>query len=63
MRKFDLGGEAFEVHYLLAVTDEKGRPEKGRELAWCSFEEAIAQLTFHDTRTLLREVWPRVPHT
>jgi 8-oxo-dGTP pyrophosphatase MutT (NUDIX family) len=54
---FDYEGESIRVHYFLAVTEDKGRPEKRRQLAWCSFDEAMKQLTFPDARTLLREAW------
>ena len=57
---FDFGSETIVVHYFLATTDDKGRPEKGRQLAWFSYDEALEQLTFPDTRALLREAWPAV---
>jgi hypothetical protein len=50
-------GESIRVHYFLAETEEKGQPEKHRQLAWCSFDEAMKQLTFPDTRTLLEGAW------
>src|SRR6187399_369364 len=34
---FDFGHETIRVHYFLATTDDKGRPEKGRQLAWFSY--------------------------
>jgi 8-oxo-dGTP pyrophosphatase MutT (NUDIX family) len=54
---FDYEGESINVHYFLATTEDKGRPEKRRQLAWCSFEEAMQQLTFPHTRALLKEAW------
>jgi len=57
---FDFGSETIRVHYFLATTDDKGRPEKGRQLAWFSYDEALEQLTFPDTRALLKEAWPAV---
>jgi 8-oxo-dGTP pyrophosphatase MutT (NUDIX family) len=57
---FDFGTETIRVHYFLATTDDKGRPEKGRQLAWFSYDEALAQLTFRDTRALLKEAWAAV---
>src|SRR5688572_3743639 len=57
---FDFGIETIVVHYFLATTDDKGRPEKGRQLAWFSYDEALEQLTFPDTRALLKEAWPAV---
>jgi len=57
---FDYDGESIHVHYFLATTEDKGRPEKRRQLAWCSFEEAMQQLTFPDTRALLQDAWSRL---
>ena len=57
---FDFGSETIRVHYFLATTDDKGRPEKGRQLAWFSYDEALEQLTFPDTRALLKEAWSAV---
>lgn len=57
---FDYDGESINVHYFLATTEDKGRPEKRRQLAWCSFEEAMQQLTFPDTRALLQDAWSRL---
>jgi 8-oxo-dGTP pyrophosphatase MutT (NUDIX family) len=54
---FDYEGESIRVHYFLAVTEDKGKPEKRRQLTWCSFDEAMKQLTFPDTRTLLKDAW------
>lgn len=57
---FDFRNETIRVHYFLATTDDKGRPEKGRQLAWFSYREALGQLTFPDTRALLKEAWPTI---
>ena len=57
---FSLRSETIRVHYFLATTDDKGRPEKGRQLAWFSYDEALEQLTFPDTRALLKEAWPTI---
>ena len=54
---FDYEGESVRVHYFLAETDDKGKPEKRRQLAWCSFDEAMEQLTFAETRALLKDAW------
>jgi 8-oxo-dGTP pyrophosphatase MutT (NUDIX family) len=55
--RFDYERESIRVHYFLAETDDKGKAEKRRQLAWCSFEEAMRQLTFDDTRKILKEAW------
>ena len=60
---FNFGNETVRVHYFLATTDDKGRPEKGRQLAWFSYDDALEQLTFPDTRALLKEAWPTLPRT
>ena len=60
---FNFGNEMVRVHYFLATTDDKGRPEKGRQLAWFSYDDALEQLTFPDTRALLKEAWPTLPRT
>ena len=57
---FDFRNETIRVHYFLATTDDKGRPEKGRQLAWFSYRDALEQLTFPDTRALLKEAWPTI---
>jgi 8-oxo-dGTP pyrophosphatase MutT (NUDIX family) len=54
---FSFKSESILVHYFLVMTDDPGRPEKGRQMAWCSYDEAIERLTFDDSRTLLRKVW------
>jgi 8-oxo-dGTP pyrophosphatase MutT (NUDIX family) len=59
---FDFDGETIRVHYFLATTDDSGKPERGRQLAWLPYDEALEQLTFPDTRALLKKAWPAIPH-
>ena len=54
---FELGADSVRVHYFLVSTDDKGHPEAGRQLLWCSYEEALEKLTFVDMRELLKKVW------
>jgi 8-oxo-dGTP pyrophosphatase MutT (NUDIX family) len=57
---FALRSEEFLVHYFLVATGDRGRPEKGRQLRWCSYQDALARLTFDDTRQLLRTIWAKI---
>ena len=57
---FTRGNHTYRVHYFVVTTHGRGRPSEGRSLAWCSYEEALNQLTFEDNRALLREIWPRI---
>ena len=54
---FELKSESILVHYFVVRTDDDGKPEKGRQLAWCSYQDALERLTFPDTRGLLKKVW------
>jgi bis(5'-nucleosidyl)-tetraphosphatase len=58
--EFDLGPHTYRVHYFVLMTRDEGRPEKGRRLKWCSYEEAVALLSFDNTRALLNRVWPGI---
>jgi 8-oxo-dGTP pyrophosphatase MutT (NUDIX family) len=57
---FELKSESVLVHYFVVTTEDDGRPEKGRSLAWCSYEDALERLTFSDTRGLLKKVWKNI---
>jgi bis(5'-nucleosidyl)-tetraphosphatase len=57
---FTVRSESLLVHYFVVATDDRGRPEKGRQLEWCSYEEALDRLTFDDNRALLRKVWGKL---
>ncbi|HEX5110364.1 MAG TPA: NUDIX domain-containing protein [Vicinamibacterales bacterium] len=57
---FTMRSETFLVHYFLVATQDRGRPEKGRQLRWCSYEDALDRLTFDDTRELLRTTWTKI---
>lgn len=51
-------GETLMVHYFVVRTNDEGRPEEGRRMKWCSYDEALTALSFENTRALLRSVWP-----
>ena len=59
---FSMNSESVVVHYFVVATKDRGRPEKGRQLAWCSYKEALERLSFEDSRALLRKVWDKL-HT
>ena len=56
---FSLQGESFNVHYFLMTTKDEGRAEKGRQLQWCTYEEALKALPFENSRALLRNAWKK----
>ena len=56
---FSVDGESFYVHYFLVTTKDEGTPEKGRQLRWCTYEEALKALPFENGRALLREAWKK----
>lgn len=58
---FSFQSESFLVHYFVVASNDEGRPEKGRQLQWCTYDEALRQLTFEISRALLREAWKKVP--
>jgi 8-oxo-dGTP pyrophosphatase MutT (NUDIX family) len=57
---FSHDGKTYRVDYVLLLTEDDGRPERGRTLGWFSYEDALATLTFENSRTLLTETWPAV---
>jgi 8-oxo-dGTP pyrophosphatase MutT (NUDIX family) len=57
---FGVRSESLLVHYFVVATQDEGRPERGRQLEWLSYEEALDRLTFDDNRALLRKVWSRL---
>ena len=61
--RFSFQGESFLVHYFLVTTKDEGRPEKGRRLEWCTYAEALARLSFENSRSLLRDAWRLVEET
>jgi diadenosine hexaphosphate hydrolase (ATP-forming) len=56
--EFEIGRDTYRVHYFLVRTEDKGKPEPGRRLAWFFYDEALEALPFENSRALLRSVWP-----
>lgn len=52
---FQYQHESYRVHYFVLATKDEGKPEKGRQLAWWSYDDALERLTFDQTRLLLRQ--------
>lgn len=51
--RFERGGKAARcIYYRMTYLGEVPR-EETREIAWCSYEEALERLSFGDTRQLL----------
>ena len=49
------------VEYFLAeLTRETGPPEDGRVRVWCGLDEALARLSYENTRELLRKAWQQM---
>jgi 8-oxo-dGTP pyrophosphatase MutT (NUDIX family) len=59
--RFTLEDEKLLIRFFLVTTSDEGRPEKGRRLQWCTYEEALEQLTFENSRALLKEAWKKLP--
>ena len=57
---FSNAGRSYRVEYFVLASEDEGRPEPGRRLRWCSYEDALAILTFDNTRALLMATWPMV---
>ena len=53
--EFDWDGVRFRVQYFLIRATSESPATDGRTIAWLPFEEALARLSFEDTRRLLRE--------
>jgi 8-oxo-dGTP pyrophosphatase MutT (NUDIX family) len=57
---FSNDGETYRVEYFVLLTEDEGRPERGRTLGWFSYEDALATLSFENSRALLTKAWPMV---
>jgi 8-oxo-dGTP pyrophosphatase MutT (NUDIX family) len=56
----DWGGQRYRVRYFLIRATAESPATDGRTVAWLPFDEAIARLSFEDTRRLLRDARPRM---
>ncbi len=57
---FVLAGQTYAVDYFLVETNDSGRPEEGRRLAWYSYRDALTTLSFGNLRELLAAAWPNI---
>ena len=53
--EYDWDGTRYRVQYFLIRATSESPATDGRTIAWLPFEEALARLSFDDTRRLLRE--------
>ena len=58
--EFEFGPHTYRVHYFVLATRDEGRPEKGRHMQWCSYDEAMELLSFDNVRALLQRTWPAI---
>jgi 8-oxo-dGTP pyrophosphatase MutT (NUDIX family) len=56
-----LGVKARVEYFLAVLTRETGKPEDGRERAWCKLDDALERLSYKNTRKLLRKAWKKLP--
>jgi 8-oxo-dGTP pyrophosphatase MutT (NUDIX family) len=56
--EFTWGGKRYRVRYFLIRARSETPHTDGRTKEWLSFEEALARLTYDDTRQLLRDARP-----
>ena len=58
--EFDWRSERYRVEYFLIRARAETDRTDGRTKVWLPFDEALARLTYDDTRRLLREAHPRM---
>jgi diadenosine hexaphosphate hydrolase (ATP-forming) len=58
--EYDWDGRRYSVQYFLIRATHEAPASDGRTIAWLRFDEAIARLSFEDTRRLLRDARPRM---
>ena len=58
--EFEFGRHTYRVHYFVLSTKDDGRPERGRRMKWCSYDEAMDRLSFDNIRALLERAWPAI---
>jgi 8-oxo-dGTP pyrophosphatase MutT (NUDIX family) len=59
--RFRSGDEDVEVRYILLRAANEGQPREGRSMRWLPLDEALAALTYDDSRALLRSAARYVP--
>jgi len=57
---FEFGANKYRVRYFVVRTSDEGKEREGRRLEWLRYRQALRRLTYDETRTLLREAWPRI---
>ena len=60
--EFDWRDKRYRVEYFLILATSETSQSDGREKVWLPFDEAIARLSYEETRRLLREAEPRMRH-
>jgi bis(5'-nucleosidyl)-tetraphosphatase len=58
--EFDWRSKRYRVEYFLIRARSETNRTDGRTKVWLPFDEALARLTYEDTRRLLREAHPRM---
>jgi ADP-ribose pyrophosphatase YjhB (NUDIX family) len=59
-QEFDWRGRRYHVDYFLIRAVGETDQTDGRTKVWLPFEDALARLTYPDTRRLLRQAHPRM---
>ena len=57
---FEFGANSYRVHDFATQTADAGKEREGRRLRWLKYKQALRQLTYAETRALLRRAWPRI---
>ena len=58
--EFKWGGDVFRVRYFVIRLVSESPDTDGREKAWFAYGEALARLSFDNTRLLLRQAWAAI---
>ncbi|MEA2464919.1 MAG: bis(5-nucleosidyl)-tetraphosphatase [Acidobacteriota bacterium] len=58
--EFDWRSKRYRVEYFLIRARAETDKTDGRKKVWLPYDEALARLTYEDTRRLLREAHPRM---
>lgn len=60
--EFEADGDRVSVDYFLVRAVREIGPGEGREVRWCTLDDALALLTHGSARDLLRSSWSRISH-
>ena len=58
--EFDWRSKRYRVEYFLIRARSETNKTDGRKKVWLPYDEALARLTYEDTRRLLRDARPRM---